>query len=218
MVEIIGIEQPPSLPQPLRGFEHVNRYWDAQMNLPAAKILPGECYVSTRGEMISTILGSCIAACIRDPVLGIGGMNHFMLPIQSGHLGIQRLNSVNPALCYGNWAMEFLINTILKQGGRKERLELKLFGGGRVLAGMTAMDIGRSNITFVLDFVKREGLTVKADDLGGDYPRKILYFPDTGAVKMRRIQSTNNKTVQERERAYFESMTKKPQIGGIELF
>jgi chemotaxis protein CheD len=218
MVDVLNVEQPSSLPQPLRGFEHVNRYWDARMDVAAAKILPGECYVSTRGEMISTVLGSCIAACIRDTVLGIGGMNHFMLPIQSGNRGIQRLNSVNPALCYGNWAMEFLINTILKQGGRKERLEVKLFGGGRVLAGMTGMDIGRSNIEFVLNFVKQEGYAVKADDLGGDYPRKVLYFPDTGAVKMRRIQTLANNTIVARERAYLEAMRKKPQNGGVELF
>jgi chemotaxis protein CheD len=207
-----------TLPQPLRGFEHINRYWDARMNVPAAKILPGECYVSVQGEMISTVLGSCISACIRDPVLGIGGMNHFMLPVQAGDKGIQRMNSTNPALCYGNWAMEFLINSILKQGGRKDRLEVKLFGGGRVLAGMTQIDVGRRNIDFVLDFLDKEQLRVRAEDLGGDYPRKVLYFADTGAVKMRRIRTVANNTIEQRERAYMDSMNQKPQTGGVELF
>jgi chemotaxis protein CheD len=207
-----------ALPEPLRGFEHINRYWDARMDVPAAKILPGECYVSSRGEMISTVLGSCISACIRDPVLGIGGMNHFMLPVQAGEKGIQRMNSTNPALCYGNWAMEFLINSILKQGGRKDRLEVKLFGGGRVLAGMTHIDIGRRNIDFVLDFLDKEQLRVRAEDLGGDYPRKVLYFADTGAVKMRRIRTVANDTIEQRELAYMDSMNKKPQAGGVELF
>lgn len=208
----------PVLPKPIVGFEHINRYWDRRMNTASAKILPGECYVSSQGEMIVTVLGSCIAACIRDKALGIGGMNHFMLPVQSGEKGIQRYNSVNPALCYGNWAMEYLINSILKMGGRRERLEIKLFGGGRVLAGMTNIDIGRRNIDFVLDYLTRDGLSVIAQDLGGDHPRKVLYFPDTGAIKMRRLRAVANDTIQKRERDYLDSMSKKPQGGDVELF
>ena len=102
------------LPKPLAGFEHVYRNWDGHWQCPAAKILPGECYVSTLDEVIHTVLGSCISVCIRDRKLGVGGMNHFMLPVQEGERGITRQNSINPALCYGNWAMEFLINAILK--------------------------------------------------------------------------------------------------------
>ena len=188
------------------------------MGLAAAKILPGECYVSREGELISTVLGSCVAACIRDPMLGIGGMNHFMLPIQIGEKGITRNNSVNPALCYGNWAMEFLINSILKHGGRKERLEVKLFGGGRVIAGMKSMDIGRRNIEFVHQYIVNEGMAIAAQDLGGDFPRKVLFFPDTGAVKMKKLRALTNDTVQQREQAYLESMSKKPNSGDIELF
>lgn len=208
----------PNLPMPLLGFEHINRYWDKRMQTPAAKLLPGECYVSEQGEMIVTVLGSCIAACIRDTSKGIGGMNHFMLPIQSGGQMIKRENSVNPALCYGNWAMEFLINAILKQGGRRDRLEVKLFGGGRVLSGMDNIDIGRRNIDFVLGFLDREGLPVVSHNLGDDCPRKVLYFPDTGAVKMRRLKTVANNTVEKRERAYLKSMSKRPPIGDIELF
>ncbi len=206
------------LPTPILGFEHINRYWDRRINGAAAKILPGECYVSNYGEMIVTVLGSCIAACIRDTKLGIGGMNHFMLPVQSGDKGIQRNNSVNPALCYGNWAMEFLINSILKLGGKRERLEIKLFGGGRVLSGMTNIDIGKRNIEFVIDYLERDGLTIAAQNLGGGYPRKVLYFPDTGAVKMRRLRTVANDTIEKRERDYLDSMNKKPQTGGVELF
>ena len=101
------------LPRATKGFEHINRYWDRRMNIAAAKILPGECYVSEQGEMIVTVLGSCIASCIRDRRLGIGGMNHFMLPVQSGERGIERNSLVNSALCYGNWAMEFLISAAI---------------------------------------------------------------------------------------------------------
>ena len=206
------------LKKPLAGFEHISRYWDKNMQVPAAKILPGECYVSDRGEMIVTVLGSCIAACVRDVKKGIGGMNHFMLPIQTGHHIITRANSVNPALCYGNWAMEFLLNSILKLGGKRENFEVKLFGGGRVLSGMNNIDIGRKNIEFALSFLKKEGLRVQSRDLGDEYPRKVLYFPDTGAVKLRKMRTVANDTVQKREKAYFESMVKRPPTGDVELF
>lgn len=207
------------LPKALRGFEHVNRYWDRRMNLAAAKILPGECYVSRQGEMIVTVLGSCVSACIRDTHLGIGGMNHFMLPMQSNDKHhIERNGLVNAALCYGNWAMEFLVNEILKQGGKRENLEVKVFGGGRVLRGMTQMDIGARNVGFILDYLEKEGLTLAAKDIGSDCPRKVLYFPDTGAVKLKRLRTRANETVELREKAYMDSIVSKPQTGDIELF
>lgn len=211
-------DAPEQLPKPIAGFEHINRYWDKHMQTPAAKLMPGECYVSKSGEMVVTVLGSCIAACIRDCKLGIGGMNHFMLPIQSENHTITRSNTINPALCYGNWAMEYLINSILKAGGRRENLEVKLFGGGRVLAGMDSIDIGRKNIEFALKFLSDEGLKIHSQDLGDDCPRKVLYFPDTGAVKLRRMRTVANDTVQQRERAYFDSIVKRPPIGDVELF
>ncbi|VUD56406.1 Chemoreceptor glutamine deamidase CheD [Thalassocella blandensis] len=201
----------------IKGFEHVNRYWDPRMRMPAAKILPGECYVSKTGEMIVTVLGSCIAACIRDKKIGVGGMNHFMLPIQSEHHSDAR-SAVNSALCYGNWAMEFLINEILKQGGRKGNLEVKLFGGGKVLASMNNIDVGARNIAFVMEFLQQEGLSVAAKDLGSDHPRKVLYFPDTGSVKLKRLRTQANDTIQQREKEYIESMQEKKPAGDVELF
>ena len=207
------------LPKPLDGFEHINRYWDRHMDLPAAKILPGECYVSAQGEMIVTVLGSCIAACIRDRRLGIGGMNHFMLPVQTTDRRMQRTSLVDTALCYGNWAMEFLINEILKRGGARRDMEVKIFGGGRVLSGMTNIDIGARNIGFVLEYLEKEGLAIVAQDIGSDCPRKVLYFPDTGAVKMKRLRVRANDTVERREREYMDSMLKKkPNASDIELF
>lgn len=206
------------LPNALPGFETVNRYWDRRLNLPAAKLLPGECYVSTRGELICTVLGSCIAACIRDRVIGIGGMNHFMLPVQDSAHCIERKSISNAELCYGNWAMEYLINAILKQGGRRENLEVKIFGGGRVLANMTHMDIGQRNIDFVVNYLKRDGLQVSAQDLGDTCPRKVLYFSDTGAVKMKRLRCVHNDTIESREKAYLHAMSTLPKAGDIEFF
>lgn len=199
----------------IEGFEHINRYWDPRMGQPAAKILPGQCYVSKTGEMIVTVLGSCIAACIRDTTTGVGGMNHFMLPIQDC---AKSANAITQELAYGNWAMEYLVNEILKLGGRKSKLEIKIFGGGKVLSNFSHIDIGGRNIDFILEYIQKEGFTIKAKDVGSDCPRKVLYFPDTGAVKLKRLMATANDTIDQREREYFDTIVKKPDVGSIELF
>ena len=186
------------------------------MDTAAAKIMPGEFYVSTHGEMIVTVLGSCISTCIRDRKLGIGGMNHFMLPIQGEHSGNWGGSSNSSAARYGNWAMEYLINAILKLGGNKKDFEVKVFGGGKVLANTT--DVGKNNISFVKEYLAAELLMTVASDVGGIYPRKVLYFPDTGKVKMRRLIQVNNATISERESTYRKSLDTAPKEGDIELF
>ena len=201
-----------------KGFEHIKRFWDPKHHVITAKILPGECYVSCGGEMVSTVLGSCISACIRDPVVNVGGMNHFMLPLQQGEPAIMRSALLTPALCYGNWAMEFLINAILKAGGKKERLEIKVFGGGRVLAGMTNIDVGQQNIDFVVHYLTNENLKVIAKDVGDVFPRKVLYFTDTGRVKMKKLTSTYSSEVSIQEEKYLESIIKKPKDTDVEIF
>lgn len=206
------------LPSPIAGFEHVNRYWDRRMNLPAAKIMPGEFYVSRAGEMIVTVLGSCVAACIRDKQLGIGGMNHFMLPMENEHSTKDWGGDNSLASRYGNWAMEYLINAILKLGGTRRNLEVKVFGGGNVMQNMS--DIGARNIDFVMRYLYEENLDVAAQDVGTIYPRKVLYFPDTGAVKVRKLVEVTNDTLIERERAYGRSLDRSggEDSGGVELF
>jgi chemotaxis protein CheD len=206
-----------SLPIAEVGFEHINRYWDRRMNVAAAKILPGEFYVSRNGEMVSTVLGSCVSACIRDRQLGVGGMNHFMLP-QEGKFSTDNWGGeVGLASRYGNWAMEFLINSVLKLGGSRRNLEVKVFGGGNVLTNMT--EIGTRNIEFVLNYLRNEELEIAAQDLGGPYPRKILYFPDTGAVKVKKLIKVENETIAQREKAYREDLSSHPdQSGDVELF
>jgi chemotaxis protein CheD len=200
-----------------KGFEHVNRYYDKTHNVWSSKILPGEFYVTTQGEMIGTVLGSCISACIRDVKLGIGGMNHFMLPEQNEYSTDQWGGDENTsATRYGNWAMEYLLNTLYKLGAKKNNLEVKLFGGGQVLASMT--DIGQRNILFAYEFLRKEGLDIVASDVGDIYSRKILYFPDTGAVKVRRITTTNNDTIINREKGYMDSIREQGSRSDIELF
>lgn len=208
---------PLNQPPVEKGFEHVNRYFDPKINVWSAKILPGEFYVTTHGEMIGTVLGSCISACVRDVTLGIGGMNHFMLPIQNEHSSAQWGSDANTSETrYGNWAMEYLLNTLYKMGCTKRNLEVKLFGGGQVLASMT--DIGQRNILFAYDFLRKEGINVKAADVGDVYSRKILYFPDTGCVKVRRITTTKNETIIEREKGYLDSIRQHKDDSDIELF
>ena len=200
----------PALP----GLERVKRYWDKNRQITTARILPGEYYVTIADEMIATVLGSCVSACIRDRQTGIGGMNHFMLPQDGGESRTSQ-GRIATSTRYGVYAMEHLINTILSRGGYRKDLEIKLFGGGRVLA--TTTDIGASNIHFVRDYLRREKLPVEAEDLGGVSPRKILYFPSSGRVLMRKIPIAGNEKHCQRERNYQKSLEKPPLSGETEL-
>jgi len=210
----------PEMPLAYPGFDHIKRFWDPKHSNYVAKILPGEFYISGNGEIISTVLGSCVSACVRDPVLGIGGMNHFMLPQHGGHSSVEWEGAqVSSETRYGNWAMEYLINELLKAGAVRDRLEVKVFGGGQVLANMT--DVGARNIHFVESYLSNEGMTISAKDLGGIFPRKVLYFPDTGKVLVKRIKTVSNDTIVSRERDYMRRIDK--DIGdtssdSIELF
>jgi chemotaxis protein CheD len=204
------------IPKATPGFEGINRYWDKKMQMPAAKIMPGELYVSAHGEMIVTVLGSCISTCIRDRKLGIGGMNHFMLPMQGKYSGSWGNDVDSSATRYGNWAMEYLINAILNLGGNKKNFEVKVFGGGKVLANAT--DVGSNNIEFVTEYLRSEMLITVASDVGGIYPRKVLYFPDTGKVKVRRLIHVTNETIIDRENVYRKTIDATPNEGSIELF
>ncbi len=200
----------------LPGFEHINRYWDNVHEVDAAKILPGEFYVTREHELVSTVLGSCVSACVRDVNLGVGGMNHFMLPIERG---AENSDTNSESARYGNHAMEMLINAILKAGGLKKNLEVKLFGGGRVLASMSKIDVGQQNIDFIQNYVELEKLMVATEDLGDIYPRKVLYFPQTGRVLMKKLRKVHNETLEKREKVYQEKLRQeKADSGDIELF
>jgi chemotaxis protein CheD len=200
-------------PAPSRHYPNVNRYWDPTRDRLVAKLLPGEFYVAREGELIATVLGSCVSACVRDPEAGFGGMNHFMLPHSDkpGSWG-----GAGNAARYGTYAMETLINDILKAGGRRDRLEVKAFGGGKILTKLT--DIGQQNIRFLLEFLRFEGLQLKSHDLGDVYPRKVIYYPDSGNVQIKKLRTMHNKTIVEREKTYLHELDEKPQAGDVELF
>ena len=201
----------------IQGFNHVNRYLDNEHGVIAAKILPGEYYVTTENELITTVLGSCISACIRDKESGVGGMNHFMLPETSAEKMRHGSDAmIGNAARYGNYAMEHLINTILSNGGKRKNLEVKFFGGGRIIPILT--DVGARNIAFILDYIDQEGLSLLAKDLGDIYPRKVIYFPKTGKVGMKKIQDLHNDTIANRERQYSRNIKDLPVEGDVELF
>jgi chemotaxis protein CheD len=201
----------------IHGFDHVNRYLDQDHGIIAAKILPGEYYVTSENELITTVLGSCISACIRDRESGIGGMNHFMLPETNAEKMKQGSDAmIGNATRYGNYAMEHLINTILSNGGKRKNLEVKVFGGGKIIP--TLSDVGERNISFVLDYIDQEGLALLSKDLGDIYPRKVIYFPQTGKVGMKKIQDLHNDTIAQRERQYSRNIKELPVEGDVELF
>lgn len=204
------------LPQADPEFRHVRRYFDPTRQRAVAKILPGEYYVTTQDEFISTVLGSCVSACVRDPVFGIAGMNHFMLPVDKGQeYHDMKTDLLSGLTRYGNFAMESLINTILKYGGRRENLEVKIFGGGRIIRGMT--DVGDSNIRFVHDYIRMENLDLIAEDVGDIFPRKVIYFPETGKVRVKKLRSIHNDTIVSRESRYMQEI-QQPTSGEVELF
>ncbi len=208
---------PGNLGQVLPGFQQINRYWDREHNMAAAKILPGEYYVTNLDEVVTTVLGSCVAACIRDRIFGIGGMNHFMLPLsETGSWGGGGSDPASTATRYGNYAMEHMINDILKHGGHRRNLEVKIFGGGQIIDSMTA--IGDKNIRFVQDYIATEGLSLVGQDVGDIYPRKVVYYPATGRVRMKKLKHLHNDTVVRRELSYRSELQQAPVEGEIELF
>jgi chemotaxis protein CheD len=164
-------------------FPHIRRMRDPRFPHEIATILPGEYFVSRAPMIVYTVLGSCVSVCIRDPLAGVGGMNHFMLPAPKGD---GRSDSWGESARYGSFAMEMLINEILKRGGRKSRLEVKVFGGGRIYDG--GVDIGVNNAVWALEYVAIEGYTLARADVGDIYPRKLYYFTDSGKVLMKRIE------------------------------
>ncbi|HME39038.1 MAG TPA: hypothetical protein VKG63_08760 [Steroidobacteraceae bacterium] len=203
---------PPALPQ----FGHIRRTFDVDLGVPVAKLLPGDYYVTRHDEAIFTVLGSCVSACVRERKLGIGGMNHFMLPLdRSGGTSAWSDNLVSSATRYGNVAMERLINDIMTLGGQRSNLEFKVVGGGKVLD--MALDVGGRNAQFVRDYLKTEGFIISAEDLGDCFARKLYYSPATGKVRVKRLTATVNRAVFDRERE-FAPTTAQVESGSVELF
>lgn len=191
-----------------------NVYYDRTFDCDAAKILPGEYYYTCKDMLVVTVLGSCVSACIRDRVSGIGGMNHFMLPDGGGDIG----SPVSASMRYGTYAMEVLINQLLKSGARRENLEAKVFGGANVLRGFVAMNVGERNAQFVKHFLQMENIQLVAEDLNDIHPRKVYYFPRSGKVLVKKLRQLNNNTLVNREQDYASRLLTTPVAGDVELF
>ena len=192
-----------------------NLYHDRTFNVDAAKILPGEYFYTGKDMLIATVLGSCVSACIRDRLTGLGGMNHFMLPDGGADAGS---NPVSASMRYGTYAMEVLINELLKAGARRENLEAKVFGGGAVLRGFTAINVGERNAEFVMSYLKVEKIRVVAEDLNDIYPRKVYFFPRTGKVLVKKLMASHNDTLAKRELDYASRLKVAPVGGSVDLF
>lgn len=190
-----------------------NRYYDRHFERDAVKILPGEYYATTNNTLIVTVLGSCVSVCLRDPITGVAGMNHFLLPNEGGSNDV-----LSESARYGVYAMDILINHMLKLGASRYRLEAKVFGGGNVLKGFTSTSVGERNSEFVLDYLKTENIPIMAKDLLDIFPRKVYFFADTGQVLVRKIKSLHNTTIMDRESAYRMQLRNAHPSGDIELF
>jgi chemotaxis protein CheD len=190
-------------------------YFDRTFNTNAAKISPGEYYYTDKDMLIVTVLGSCVSACIRDSRTGIGGMNHFMLPDGAA---ADKDSPVSESMRYGTYAMEVLINQLLRNGAKRENLEAKIFGGGNVLRSFTTNNVGDRNAAFVKKYLKEEGIKVTGEDLLDIYPRKVYFFPKTGKVLVKKLKQLNNYTLVKREQAYSSKLQTNDVGGDIDLF
>ncbi|OQW42469.1 MAG: chemotaxis protein CheD [Proteobacteria bacterium SG_bin4] len=191
-----------------------NFYFDKNFNSQAVKLLPGEYYVTDKDILLVTVLGSCVAACIRDCYSGIGGMNHFMLPDGGGDAG----SPLNASARYGTYAMEILINQLLKLGARRSNLEAKVFGGGNVLDGLTVANVGQRNADFVLKFLQTEKIRIVAQDLVDVFPRKVYFFPKSSRVMVKKLRNVRNTTLSQRESDYRQRLHRVDSGGDVELF
>jgi chemotaxis protein CheD len=194
--------------QPRKPGEASFFFHDAFFGNDAVKILPCEYFVYHEDILIMTTLGSCIAACLWDREARIGGMNHFMLP--EGDAGSGR---------YGSYAMELLINEMMKQGATRATMEAKVFGGGQVIDGMTSMNIGERNTAFVVDYLKTERIPIVSKDVLGIHPRKVCFLPASGKAMVKRLAATNTAALAAQDRAAVKQAVPQSTGGGsVDLF
>ena len=183
-------------------------FYDAFFKNDAVKILPGEYFVYREDILIMTTLGSCIAACLWDREARVGGMNHFMLPDGDSDTGR-----------YGSYAMELLINEMMKLGATRATMEAKVFGGGQVIDGMSTMNIGERNTNFVIDYLKTERIPIMAKDVQGPYPRKVCFLPASGKAMVKRLAAANKESLAAQERAAAQKAAPVANAGGsVDLF
>ena len=184
-------------------------FFDHHFQHNAVKVLPGEYFVAREPLAIMTVLGSCIAACLWDSRMRVGGMNHFMLP--DG-------DSSDASGRYGSYAMELLINEMMKLGARRETLQAKIFGGGQVMANFTTMNVGERNTRFVQDYLATERIPVVSEDVLDIYPRKVVFFPVTGKAMIKRLAHAHPEATAQEARGNAASVARATSGGSVDLF
>lgn len=183
---------------------------DYHFQYDAVKVLPGEYFVSSQDLLITTVLGSCIAACVWDSKARVGGMNHFMLPDGDSSDGFGR---------YGSYAMELLINEMLKKGAKRETIQAKVFGGAQVMAGFTSMNVGEKNTKFVINYLATERIPVVSQDVLDIHPRKVCFFPISGKALVKRLAHSHPETLVVEERKGNAAVLARSTSGGsVDLF
>jgi chemotaxis protein CheD len=194
--------------QPRKPGEASFFFYDAHFKNEAVKVLPGEYYCDTEDLLVMTTLGSCIAACLWDRQARVGGMNHFMLPDGAGDSGR-----------YGSYAMELLINEMMKRGASRLTMEAKVFGGGAVISGMNSINVGERNTQFVLEFLATERIPVVSKDVMDIYPRKVCFLPFSGKAMVKRLAPANAEALVAQDRAAAQKAVPQNTGGGsIDLF
>lgn len=184
-------------------------YFDHHFQFNAVKVLPGEYFVSGDNIVIMTVLGSCIAACLWDSRARVGGMNHFMLP---------ESDSTDVSGRYGSYAMELLINEMLKLGARRETMQAKIFGGGQVMANFTTMNVGERNTSFVVNYLQTERIPIVSEDVLDIYPRKVVFFPATGKAMVKRLAHAHPEALAQEVRGNAATVAKATSGGSVDLF
>ena len=195
--------------EPTTGFENINCFFDVSLNKHVAKILPGQYYVSYGQHVIGTVLGSCVSACARDKTSSLGAMNHFMLPDSEGDP-----SAVDRPHRYGAYAMEHMLNDLFRRGVKRENLEIKIVGGGAVMSPTSK--VGERNIQFVREYLRNEGFTIAAADVGTSFARQVIYDVTNGRMRVKHIDSIES--VRLAEAAYREEVTTNKPASEIELF
>ena len=203
--------RPDPSPPPVPGFENAHRLWDSLHHRWTVRIVPGELFVTPHDESISTVLGTSLSVCMRDPVLRIGGMNHFILPIQIDEATGIVARDTKEALRYGRSVMERLLREVLKLGASRERLKAKMYGGSRHM--QPAHGASESTIAFARRYLREQGVPVVAEKLGDGYPRRLMYFPSSGMALMERLPNRLVAAVAKREMQYVQSLIQPPAVG-----
>jgi chemotaxis protein CheD len=191
-------------------------FQDTQSGATLVSVAPGDHYVTDNpGEVVVTLLGSCVAACARDTITGIGGLNHFLLPTSDTH---DLAQGADEAMRFGDYAMEMLLNSIYRRGGARGRIEFKIFGGARVLGGASMLRIGEQNITFVESFLKTEGFPIVARSVGGTAPRRLRFHPATGRAWVQELDKKSAISVSTEEENYRRKIARVQPTGDVEFF